>query len=158
MALQTTKKKGPKKGGPSPNPAGRPKGIVTKLSQGRQFVKDQMAKRAAEEAAQDALNEATNGPQPRKPRYNYVPKGTTPLEYMNMVLCGDGQEFSKIDRMWASQQAAPYMHRKMPIAIEGTGKPVAMIDATKLASMSTEDLEKMLASLTTLNITPEDDK
>ena len=47
----------------------------------------------------------------------------TPLEFMLEVL-RNPKKYLMRDRMWAAQQAAPYVHRKMPIAIEGGDKPI----------------------------------
>lgn len=53
----------------------------------------------------------------------YVMKsmGITPLEFMLEVL-HNPKKYSTRDRMWAADKAAPYVHRRMPIAIEGGDK------------------------------------
>ena len=53
-------------------------------------------------------------------------------------------------RVEAARSAAPYEHKKMPIAIEGTDKPIPIVDAGKLAAMSTAELEDITKALAVL--------
>lgn len=64
---------------------------------------------------------------------------TTPLDYMICTLVHP--DSSKEDRQWAAQTAAPYMHRKQPIAIEGGDPTRPFIIAVKdqLRAMSPEE-------------------
>ena len=77
--------------------------------------------------------------------------GLTPLEFMMEVLRNPSL-YNVSQRMWAANASAPYVHRKMPIAIEGGDKPLTVIDATKLASMGTAELEKLAAVLEQLGV------
>lgn len=57
-------------------------------------------------------------------------------------------------RIAAATSAAPYVHRKMPIGIDGgEGKPMAIVTADKLAAMSNAELDQMFAILDRLGIT-----
>lgn len=64
---------------------------------------------------------------------------TTPLDYMICTLVHP--DSSKEDRQWAAQTAAPYMHRKQPIAIEGgdPNRPIRVAMAQRLRSLSDEE-------------------
>lgn len=57
-------------------------------------------------------------------------------------------------RIAAATAAAPYVHRKMPIGIDGgaEGKPIALVSADRLAELSDEQLAKLLEVLGTLGI------
>lgn len=44
--------------------------------------------------------------------------GITPLEYMLHVLQSPPRKYGTRERMWAAKEAAPYVHRKMPQAVE----------------------------------------
>lgn len=56
-------------------------------------------------------------------------------------------------RIAAATSAAPYVHRKMPIGIDGgEGKPIAIVTAEKLAAMSDEELETMFKLLERLGL------
>lgn len=56
-------------------------------------------------------------------------------------------------RIAAATSAAPYVHRKKPIAIDGgEGKPVSFISAAQLATLSDEELDKLLSVLAKLNV------
>ena len=77
--------------------------------------------------------------------------GLSPLDFMLEVLRHPAL-YNVSQRMWAANAAAPYVHRKMPIAIEGGDKPLTVIDATKLASMGTAELEKLAVVLEQLGV------
>lgn len=67
--------------------------------------------------------------------------GITPLEFMLTIVRADPEELKKLRiakkdvtptfRMRAADSAAPYIHRRMPIAIEGSnpGDPIAVVVA-----------------------------
>lgn len=86
-------------------------------------------------------------------------KGITPLEFMLATLQAPKDQSSKADRMWAADKAAPYVHRKMPIAIEGTDKPipVTVFDVAKLAAMDTATLRKAEEVLKDMGIIAKDE-
>lgn len=81
----------------------------------------------------------------------------TPLGFMLAVLQDTEGKVSRADKLWAAQQAAPYTHKKMPIAIEGTDKPIPVINATDLATMPTDALDAMLVGLAAIGLTADDD-
>jgi hypothetical protein len=133
MPLQppTKTKRGTPKG-VSGNPKGPPKGTKSRRRIGQEFDLQRGA----------ALKKAS----------------ITPLAFMMEVLEAkgdDAQKYSKADRMWAAQAAAPYMHKKMPIAIEGGDRPIPIIDADKIAKMSEKDLQAMITGLALLGISDE---
>ena len=72
--------------------------------------------------------------------------GLMPLEFMLEVL-RHPDDYPFVARQWAAKEAAPYLHRKMPIAIEGGDKPLVFLDAAKLTNMTAEDLSKLAALL-----------
>src|SRR4051812_15486992 len=67
-------------------------------------------------------------------------KGLTPLEFMMDVL-RNPKQYPFAARQWAAEKAAPYVHKKMPIAIEGTDNPLRIIDVGKLATMPQDEIE-----------------
>ena len=75
--------------------------------------------------------------------------GLTPLEFMLEVL-RHPKDYSTAQRMWAANAAAPYVHRKMPIAVEGGNSPIKLLNVTNLASMTEADIEKLVALLDNL--------
>lgn len=77
--------------------------------------------------------------------------GLTPLEFMLQVL-RNPKSYNKEDRKWAADKAAPYIHRKMPIALEGGDprKPITIVNADKLKDLSTTELESLVNMLTAL--------
>lgn len=77
--------------------------------------------------------------------------GITPLEFMLEVL-RNPKKYSTRDRMWAADKAAPYVHKRMPIAIEGGDKPIMVLDAAKLATIGTGELEHLLEIMTALGV------
>lgn len=60
-------------------------------------------------------------------------------------------------RIQAATSAAPYVHRKKPIGIDGGegGKPVSFVSAAQLAQLSDEELDKLLLVLGKLNVAGE---
>ena len=76
----------------------------------------------------------------------------TPLEFMLALLTSSDPNVKPEDRKWAAQHAAPYCHRKMPIAIEGGETPVKIFDATKLGGLSEKELTAVMAILTKIGI------
>lgn len=63
----------------------------------------------------------------------------TPLDYMICTLVHP--DSTKEDRQWAAQTAASYMHRKMPIALEGgdPDRPIIMAMRDQLRAMSPQE-------------------
>ncbi len=75
--------------------------------------------------------------------------GCTPLQFLLSVMLD--QKHAIDCRIDAAKTAAPYMHRKMPIAIEMPGaKP--QVDMAKLLALPREEREKLLATLTKLGV------
>lgn len=110
-----------KKGDPNINRAGRKKGAQTK----RHLLTDEQRKQLATLAG-----------------------GITPLEFLMSILRDDDADLK--EKLEAAKIAAPYMHRKMPIAIEGTDKPLMIVDPSKLAGLTEKELalyEQLLARL-----------
>jgi hypothetical protein len=62
------------------------------------------------------------------------------------------EEYNIEHRKWAAKEALPYLHKKMPIAIEGGDRPIGVIDAGKLTGMKTEELEKLATIMATLGV------
>jgi hypothetical protein len=63
----------------------------------------------------------------------------TPLEFMLQILGNPKNSFAK--RAWAAQTAAPYIHKRMPIAIEGGDptRPIMIAAADQLKTLSAEE-------------------
>src|SRR5260370_41674875 len=76
-------------GGKSANPKGRPKGALGKIGILTEQQRHEMAER----------------------------HGITPVDFLLSVVRDDAADLEY--RLLAAKAAAPYMHRKMPIAIEG---------------------------------------
>jgi hypothetical protein len=70
-------------------------------------------------------------------------EGLSPLEFLLSVM-RDGAE-SKKNRITAARAAAPYLHRKMPIAIEGgdPNRPI-VFEANMLAGLTVEEKVSLL--------------
>ena len=75
-----------------------------------------------------------------------------PLDFMLSILTSKEKGITLDDRKWAAQHAAPYCHKKMPIAIEGGGAPIQVFDATKLAKLDTKELKILMALLAKLGV------
>lgn len=67
----------------------------------------------------------------------------TPLDYMICTLVHP--DSSKEDRQWAAQTAAPYMHRRMPLAVEGgdPSKPIRIATAEQLRTLTPEEFDQL---------------
>ncbi len=55
-------------------------------------------------------------------------------------------------RLQAGNSLAPYVHKRMPIAIEGTDKPLTFIDAGKLAQLKPDELDAFIELMTKLGV------
>lgn len=75
----------------------------------------------------------------------------TPLEYFLKTLTDPMT--SKKDKQWAATAAAPYLHRKMPIAIEGGDqkRPILYATMEQLAKLKTDELETLYSVLDRLS-------
>jgi len=109
MSTPTPKKPGAKRGNPkwakgckSPNPGGASK-ATGKRPPGRRSL------------AQDIFDNMTE-----EMRLGRMEGGLMPLDYMLAVLRDPKTQPSK-SRAWAAKEAAPYLHKKMPVAIEMVG-------------------------------------
>lgn len=71
----------------------------------------------------------------------------TPLEYFLKTLTDPMT--TKRDKQWAASAAAPYLHRKMPIAIEGGDqkRPVLFATMEQLAKLNNDELETLYSVL-----------
>lgn len=67
--------------------------------------------------------------------------GMTPLEFLMSVMVD--QQLAWGSRIDAAKTAAPYYHRKMPVAIE-IEKPVAALDVMEIAKLNKADRTKLL--------------
>lgn len=103
LVNKSIKPRGWKKG-QSGNSKGRPKGAKDKISR-------VVARRVLEAAVRDVAGAAADR----------AAKSLTPLGFMESVLRTPSQ-YPFAARAWAAEHAAPYLHRKMPIAIEGGDK------------------------------------
>ena len=124
--------------GKSGNPAGMKPGTKHKVSK-------VAARRVLEAAIRDAENSRGTAADDKDA------KNLTPLGFMEAVL-RTPSKFPFVARQWAAKEAAPYLHRKMPIAIEGGDKPIKIISVDALAKLSTEELERLQAVLTGLGV------
>jgi len=110
-----------KKGAPSANPGGRPKGSQSKFSLAQ------------------AKTVAAEGITPLQFLLTIMRADTASLRKINV-----GYKPCTDDRISAAKAAAPYCHRKMPIGIDnGKGGPVGIYTAEQLAKLSDEELDKL---------------
>jgi len=75
--------------------------------------------------------------------------GMTPLEFLLSVMADVTEEIH--NRLDAAKTATPYMHRKMPIAIEGGDTPIMLYDTAALAKLTDKELttfSSLMAKLT----------
>ena len=75
-----------------------------------------------------------------------------PLEFMLALLTAPDEKVSMDDRKWAAMHAAPYCHRKMPIAIEGGESPIKVFDASRLAGLNDKELKVFMGILTKIGV------
>lgn len=76
--------------------------------------------------------------------------GCTPLQFLLSVMIDANQAPLEL-RLEAAKIAAPYMHRRMPIALELPNSP-AQVDIAKLLALPRDEREKLLATLTKLGV------
>ena len=97
--------------------------------------------------------------QTRKMRNEVKQSKLMPLDFMLQVLRQQGgQRYPTKYRMWAARTAAPYLHKKMPIAIQGTdGPPIAFADAAALGKLSASELKSLLPVLEKLGLKGNDE-
>ena len=144
MALQkpSKTKKGPPKG-VSNNPAGPKPGYKLKKSPAaklRAEIKAQESLAAAKQARDEELAEAPQKNKGGRPLGSKKPE-VTPLSFMLDTMKDPKMPHSM--KFEAAKQAAPYVHKKMPIAIEGTDKPIRVMDLAALAKLTDEELDAM---------------
>lgn len=103
------------KPGKSGNPNGRPKGARSKITMLTEKQRIELAQRT----------------------------GITPLEFLMSVLRDPAAPFDY--KVECAKIASPYLHRKMPIAIEGGDptKPLITLDAAQLRNISTTELKAL---------------
>ena len=128
------------KGNTKPNSGSFKKGVVANPKGRGKGVKDRRT------LAREALLRAGVDPKSLT--------GIMPLDYMLQTL-RDPKNSSRLDKQWAAEKAAPYCHRKMPIAIEGGDKPLVFLDAAKMAQMGPQELAALAAVLD--KVAPGDD-
>ena len=120
--------------GRSGNPAGKKPGTKNRVSR-------VAARRAIEAAMREAAGKAADK----------AAKALTPLGFMEDVLRTPSQ-FPFAARAWAAEKAAPYVHRRMPIAIEGGERPLTVLSATELAKLGSDELERLVELLGKLGV------
>ena len=123
------------KKGQSGNPNGRPKGARTRPRIGKTF--GAVNKSMLEQARLKKL---------------------LPLDFMLEVL-RNPKDYPFVARQWAAKEASPYIHKRMPIAIEGGDSPLNILnlDPAALAKLTTKQLEAIAAALDQLGITGDGD-
>lgn len=67
--------------------------------------------------------------------------GITPLEFLMSLMRDDAEDMET--RVEAARAAAPYMHRKMPIAIETSEQRGITLDAGALRALSKQELNTL---------------
>lgn len=75
--------------------------------------------------------------------------GCTPLQWLLSVMLDPAHPFD--NRVDCAKTAAPYMHRKMPIAVELPNQ-ASQVDVSKLLALPRDEREKLLATLTKLGV------
>lgn len=125
-----------KKGAPSANPNGRPKGSKTKFSLAQ------------------AKTVAAEGITPLQFLLTIMRGDTASLRKINI-----GYKPCTEDRIRAATAAAPYCHRKMPIGIDnGRGGPVGAYTAEQLGKLSDKELDALSIILGKLAVIGSDDQ
>lgn len=72
--------------------------------------------------------------------------GLTPLQFAASMLRDIDADLD--DRKWAAELLMPYMHRKLPTAVDITARSVnASVDLNALTEMSNDQLENFLSAL-----------
>lgn len=78
--------------------------------------------------------------------------GITPLQFCCSVLRDEKASFA--DKKWAAHELMPYMHRKMPVAVDnGQGGPIGVMSykPEQLAQLTEDELGKLELILMRLN-------
>lgn len=75
--------------------------------------------------------------------------GITPLEFLMSILRDPKAKF--YEKLDAAKAAAPYMHRKMPIAVEGgdSERPILLHDLSRLSDSELLMLKTLLEKAST---------
>jgi hypothetical protein len=70
--------------------------------------------------------------------------GITPLEFACSVI--RDPKATMRDKQWACGTLMPYMHRKLPIAIEGgdPSKPISILDIGQLKDLSNKEIQTFM--------------
>lgn len=77
----------------------------------------------------------------------------TPKRNTKGDICAKKLMVTLEQRLSAASTAAPYVHRKMPVGIEGTpGKPIALIHAESLKKLDDKQLDSLMNLLAMLGI------
>jgi len=115
------------KKGQSGNPAGKPKGTRHKISLLTERARMQLAER----------------------------EGIEPLQFLMSVM--RDPKASLDYQLEAAKIAAPYLHRKMPISIEGGDptRPIVTLDAAQLRNLNKTELTALRALLAKLGMQTE---
>lgn len=71
-----------------------------------------------------------------------------PLDFMLSVMRDKTMPLNF--KLLAAEKSAPYVHRKMPIAIEGGDRPITIVSSLKIGHLTTEELEALTTSLSKL--------
>lgn len=79
--------------------------------------------------------------------------GITPLQFLLSVLRNPNASLKW--KLKCAQVAAPYMHRKMPIAIEGGNTPLTFLDAAAMSKLTTKELDVLYAVLGKIGALPD---
>ncbi len=75
--------------------------------------------------------------------------GLTPLQFAASILRDESAAMG--ERKWAAELLMPYMHRKLPTAVDITSRSVsASVDLNALGSMDEQQLEQFLNALNVL--------
>ncbi len=117
------------KKGVSGNPSGKPSGVLGKFQMER------------------ALGAMEDGPDPLTFMIAIMRRDEAKLREWNVPL----NSITTGVRMRAGENAMPYVHRKMPMAIDGgEGKPLTLLTPEVVAKLTDEELGKLAAVMTIL--------